>query len=206
MFVARCKVQGVPQFIQLFAIVASTDWASCTVPATSGSAPPNFRLLIHGVLRHLGTQVCARCNHWSARRHIWPTFLQSFLFLFWSLVFSGRLIASKRLWRVLCTRISHSNNAEFGALDIYPLFSLHRQLAVIEYFVSTSCLRNQFLFSSEEVQIRSPDWLFVTSTALSVCYGITTSWAAGCSLFLRLIICGTHPFVPDDVLNCLDAF
>jgi hypothetical protein len=37
MFAARCKAQEVPQFTQFFAIIASTDWASCTTTATSGS-------------------------------------------------------------------------------------------------------------------------------------------------------------------------
>jgi hypothetical protein len=34
MFAARCKAQGVPQFNQFLAILASTDWASCDTPAT----------------------------------------------------------------------------------------------------------------------------------------------------------------------------
>ena len=36
MFATRCEAQGVSQFSRLLAIATSTDWSSCTTPATSG--------------------------------------------------------------------------------------------------------------------------------------------------------------------------
>ena len=100
MFAARCKAQGVSQFAQFLAIVASTDWSSRTIPArparhhvtsscwSSGRNVISQHTYARAVTRHYFRHVCgsasklrgnnAVTDDCGARRHLWPIIMQPF--------------------------------------------------------------------------------------------------------------------------------